>query len=688
MSGPTLNVKLNAALQTLYASRGLFGVLSPGATLTNLGGITLNALGTVLTDSLAYYGTEQPFINLMKCAGQAAGNYLGTGWLTSTSVGGSDTNEGTALNFDSNGYPIQLPQSGLTSTMAYCYVCWGIPTATGAALAYPSGVYRLQFTGTGTIVIDGADASAGSGTGTNGLTFTNAGTGTVTGTFTASGLCSGGGGFRLTISSSNPSNNGNQVRAISIVQNSLATSFDGGAIFHPNFLASCTGYSTYRFKDWLQTDHGEFMNNSGTCGNGLTALTLSTSWKEATGTYPILLPTGQLMNASFTRNSTAVTLSTGASAAISGAVYPVTFRRSWASRALPSWCFYATGYGVPHEICIALANQLSAHAWVNPPLTMSDADHTSMATLYHTTLNSGLKNYPELSNETWNSGFPQYVASAYLGNGVFTSGLGSQNDYQLNYKGYRTAVMAEIWKTAWGTDFTRCYPIYGASMGNTYSATEGLNTPFWTGTIDGYTGPASSHPIKCLAIAPYFPSFSSNPMPSVADANTMLSQSDGGLNYFFQALYSNVITGGSAPGTMASIPSNGFVGQILHGGSGLAGIDAYVTLMATYPSLKLIGYEGGNQFAGNDPSGTTAGLYTWTVLCNTANRDSRMATAYATILAYWAANVGATQDNIWCLFNHCDSYGNFSWGALESVMQLANSYTPQRYLAEHNYIGA
>lgn len=682
-----LNVGFNQGPKTLFASRGLFGANSPGATLTNVGGITLNALGSVLSEALGYYGTEQPFLNIMKSAGQQSGNYNGTGWLTYTAVGGSDTVEGPLLNLDSNGYPVQIPQAGLTSTATLCYVCWSIPTVTGAALAYPSGVYRLQFTGTGTIVIDGADASAGSGTGTNGLTFTNAGTGTVNFTFTASGLCSSNTGFRLWISSSNPSNNGNQVRAISIVQSSLTTSFDGGAIFHPNFLASCTGYSTYRFKDWLQTDHGEFMFNSGVCGNGLTALTLGTSWKEATGTYPIVLPTGQLINAAFTRNSTAVTLSAGASAAINGQVFPVTFRRSWASRSQVSWCFWALSYGVPHEICIALANQLNANPWVNPPLTMSDADHASMATLYHTTLNSNLKCYPELSNETWNSGFVQYAASAYLGNGVFASSLGSQNDYSLNYKGYRTAAMAEIWKTAWGTDFNRCYPIYGAAEGNTYSATEGLNTPFWTGTIDGYSGPAKSHPIKCLAIAPYFPV--GGGLISAADANKILAQSDGGLNYLFQALYSSTMVGGTNPGTLASMQPNGFLGHTLHGGGGYSNIDGYIALMSSFPTLKLIGYEGGNQFSGSDPGGTTPGIYTWPQLLNAANRDSRMATAYATLIAYWATNVGVTQDNILCLFNHCDAYNNsFSWGALESVMQLANSFTPQRYLAEHNYIGA
>lgn len=735
----------------------------------------LHPLGNNLTDNLAYYGTEQPFLNLVKSGGQAAGLYSGLGWIAGTGIGsstnyaisgitnaasavvtitsglganplivgevinitgvvgmtqinnligkisavggsagawtatininssgfsayssgGTVTNvDGPALTLDSDGYPVQIPQAGLATSNVYCYICWGIATPPTAPTAYPPGVYRIQWTGTGSITIDGADASAGSGTGGSGLTFTNAGTGVFSGTFTSSGLCSGGTGIRLTITSSNPSNNGNQIRGLSIVLNSLAASFDGGAIFHPNFLASVANLSTLRFKDWIKTDTGEFHRTNALSGIllGNTNLVLGFNWNEASGTYPVLFDDGQLINGTFTFGLATVTLASGVTKAISAGqlLHCVTFRRSYATRSLTTWAFYTTGYGVPYETCISLSNTNNSHAWVNPPLTASDAYHNSMAALFHTNLASNLFCYPQLTNEMWNSGFNQYAAGYSLGNGAFAAGLGSQNDYQLNYNGMRSAVMSELWKAVWGADFGRCFPLYGGAVGNTYSTTQGMDTPMWTGTIDGYNGPASAHSsLKCVAIAPYFPI--QGGIPSQADANKMLAQADGGLDYFFQTMYSNIITGGTLPGTFASIPTNGMQGQTLHGGGGFSGIDGHVTMMASkYPTMKLIAYEGGNQIDGGNPSGTTPGIYTWQQLCNAANRDARMATAYANYLNYWATNVGPTQANINVTFNHCDSYSRFSWGAIESVMQTLSplSSAPQRYQAEHTYIGA
>lgn len=688
---PTLQLGFNSQPQTLQAQHGLATIEGPPATfVTNAS--TLKPLGNNLTDNLAYYGTEQPFLNILKSGGQASGHSGGIGWITGTAISTGDTIEASLLNLDANQYPVQIPQPGLTSTVVFCYVCWSIATVPGAATAYPAGVYRLQFTGKGTVVIEGADASAGSGTGGSGLTFTNATNGTVTGTFTASGLCSGGAGFRLNISSSNPLNDGNNVRAISIVQNSLAASFDAGAIYHPNFLASVANLSTLRFKDWLRTDTGELHRtnalNAVLLGN--TNLVLGFNWGEPSGTYPVLFDDGQLINGTMTFGSANVTLASGVTKAISAGqlLHVVTFRRSWATRSQPGWAFYTTGFGVPYETCIALCNLMNIHPWVNPPLTADDTYHTNMATLFHTTLNSNLVCYPQISNETWNSGFQQYAACYSLGNGAFAAGLGSQNDYQLNYNGMRTAVMAELWKAAWGADFNRCFPVYGSAVGSTYTSTQALNSPFWTAPIDGFSGPATAHPIKCVAIAPYFPI--QGGIPGQVDANKMLAQADGGLDYFFQSLYSNIMVGGSAPGALsAAVPANGILGQTLHGGGGFAGIDGHLTVMAaSYPTLNLVAYEGGNQFDGQNPSGTTPGIYTWQQLCNVANRDARMNTAYLTYLNYWNAHVGGTQANINITFNHCDSYSRFSWGAIESVMQLANGFQPQRYIAEHTYIGA
>lgn len=700
-STPTTSSTLYMGPVTVGVSETLkaYVAVAPGYTPSAVGiaayviGGLLKPLGTDVSNSLTYYGTQQPFLNLMKSAGQAAGNYTGVGWLSYTAVAGADTIEGTLVNYDANYYPLRVPQAGLTATVMMSLVCFSVPLGTGASFNYPPGVYRVQFTGTGTVVIDGADASLGSGTGTNGLTFTNAGTGTVSFTFTASGLCTGGGGFRLWITSSNPSNNGNNVRAISIVQNSLTASFDGGAIFHPNFLASIANYASMRYENWLRIDQGEFFGASVAVqlNTPATAMVLNINWKEQSGVYPFLFDTGQVINGTCVKGSPNVALASPVSTnvLIGDLVSIVPFKTGWANRALPSWAHWSTSYGVPHEICIALSNLQNMHCWTNARLLYYDIDHTNMATLYASTLNSNLNCYVELSNETWNSAFQSYHPCYQLAAAVFAPALGTQNDYQLQYKAYRTAVMAELWKAAWGTTaFARVFPVYGGAIGNTYSATFGLNSTFWTAPINGYSGPASAHPIKCIAIAPYFPI--QGGIPSTADANKMLAQVDGGLDYLFQSMSSNVITGGTLPGTFASIPTNGILGQTLHGGGGFAGIDGYLAIMATYPTMKLVAYEGGQQFDGGNPGGTTPGLYTWPQLLTVANRDARMGATYTTYLNYWASAVGATLANINHLYNDCGAYSTTYWGEIESVMQTLSPLTsaPQRFQAVHLYIGA
>ena len=156
----------------------------------------------------------------------------------------------------------------------------------------------------------------------------------------------------------------------------------------------------------------------------------------------------------------------------------------------------------------------------------------------------------------------------------------------------------------------------------------------------------------------------------------MTGQSDGGLDDFFATLTSQ---SGASGYTYSSVPPGGYLGQVE------GWINAFTTVMSNYPSMKLIAYEGGQNFYATS-SGTCAG---WVPLITAAERDSRMGTAYSNYLHYWQTNVGSTGANVNNIFNDIypvSSYG--VWGLLESVMQTVTPLgaAPPKYQAAMDYI--
>jgi hypothetical protein len=47
--------------------------------------------------------------------------------------------------------------------------------------------------------------------------------------------------------------------------------------------------------------------------------------------------------------------------------------QEWSQRAQPSWQFYGTGYGVPVEVMLSLANLMGMDSWLCIPHQASDA---------------------------------------------------------------------------------------------------------------------------------------------------------------------------------------------------------------------------------------------------------------------------------------------------------------------------
>ena len=623
---------------------------------------TANPVGMNLAE-VSYWNTEFPFLNIVK---QCGSNSPTVGWFTGTA--GQDTGEQLLLNLDSDGYPLVVPQIGLTSTAVNCLVFRTGSLAPGQNSYYPAGSYTVQFSGAGTVVISG-DASA---------TISSSG-----GTFTVSNPTST--GLYVTITASTA---GNHLHNLSIVQTSLVSSYNAGAIFHPTFLAAIANFKSFRFMDWRHTNN-QFIYIAGSPVPiaGATSMTLSSAWQYPSGTYNLYFaavsngaPQSEVRAVAFTYGSTAVTWSTGLAYSYTGSYgFEADVSYSWANRALPSNAFYTLQDGVPVEVEVALCNAVGANCHLNIPLTASDSYINSWGALVvngtgaqsgYSGLNSGLKFYAELSNEVWNSGFGQYGVAGTLGFIQWPSQTsGGQYGYNRNWYGMRVAQMASDLQTQLGSAFSSCIPVFGAQAAGTYSATSALATTYWS------SGPASSYPIKAIAIAPYW-----GGNPSSGDATTITGVTTP-LDDFFATLTSQTGTSGNGSHIYSSVPSGGWLGQAQ------GWISAYVAIMPSYPTMKLIAYEGGQSFFATS-SGTASG---WPALVTSAERDARMGSAYTTYLNYWAATVGATSANINNLYNDVAQIGQYgAWGALEGVMQTFTplNSAPAKFQGIQNFISA
>lgn len=329
----------------------------------------------------------------------------------------------------------------------------------------------------------------------------------------------------------------------------------------------------------------------------------------------------------------------------------------WSNRPLPANPTWASSRGVPYEVAVQLANAVSADAWINVPVMATNSYITQLATLVHGQLGTAQKAYVELSNEVWNSSFPQYSYAQAQGQAAWPN-AGSGADYSNNWYGMRSAQTCDVWKSVWGADASRVVCVMGAQEGNPWIATERLNCALWTGTGNA---PCAGHGIGAVAIAPYF----GGAVPSA-----WTSQPDGGLSSLFAAL-----TTQNDP----SIPAGGFIAQAL----GWAA--AYPSALAPY-NLPLISYEGGQGFESFPNGVTSTGANNpLTNLYIAANRDPRMQAAYQTYLQGWKKLGG----QLFMQFNDIGNYSQYGeWGALESIMQTTSplSSAPPKWQALQNFI--
>lgn len=665
--------------------------------------------------NIAYFGPDQPFINIFKQAGNNGGGSGAalTGWFTST--GGNDTGEENFLQLDADGYPTTLTAlAGHTQTYTQAMTLMNVSSAaslpSGATQFYPGGSYTLQFQGAGAILF-GRDVTSGSlatsspNISVAGLTVTSTQAAGIKGTVTFNVNTPTANGMQCAITATDPSVTGNYIRAIQICQTSLVSNLAAGQIYHPLFKAALSGFSCWRGLKWLFTEIAD-QPLSFTATLPINALSgnLTAAWNYPTGTYPVVFGTGQIISVNATVGNAALIWSTPLSAAIPLGAYASThtlmagfpFVPTWSQRSTYTNAFWSTVKGIPHEVLLQLGNEASIDIWHNIPAMTNFTDPTYATKLAQlafngtgttlpgfTGLKSSQKTYTEYANEVWNGAYICFYYAIMMGI-VRMPALANIFYAGLEFMGSEVGNIGNATQAVYGAAYgTRAIVSMGGEHSNFDVINHAMNAADWVAL--GHPAPYTQN-VLAYHTAPYSPNF---PQVSAADAIAILGTANP-LNTFFGLMYSGTFNSV----TYASV-GTGFIQKTLDSVAGdTTGIAGQP--WANYPHY---GYEFGNGWVASASfTGMTAPQQTaWTNLIISAVRDQRMSYIYYDPTSLFSANPGylpALKSLGFAFLNQFELVNPPSnsgvWGALESVSQTISplSAAPYKYQGIQNFIAA
>lgn len=199
-----------------------------------------SAMGTNL-NGIAFFSSEQPFINLFK---NTAVSQVSVGWTTSA-PGVNDTGEEQYLQLDADGYPKTLvassadPHRPQLFQWVYLVLEYGLPKSNhGNGLPYRAGQYVVLYDGQGTMTYSLDAQLVSSSPGRDVINVPNPQS-----------------GFSLAIRATDPNHTGNYIRNIRVVKAEEESLLASGNVFSPNFLSLIQNFRTLRFMDWLSTNN-------------------------------------------------------------------------------------------------------------------------------------------------------------------------------------------------------------------------------------------------------------------------------------------------------------------------------------------------------------------------------------------------------------------------------------------------
>ena len=326
-----------------------------------------------------------------------------------------------------------------------------------------------------------------------------------------------------------------------------------------------------------------------------------------------------------------------------------------AQRPLPSDYTYATAFGVPAEVQIALANRLQADPWFTIPHLATDALITDLARLTHASLDPGLTAHVEFSNEVWNWQFSQATWAEAQGRTRW-----GQDGTWMQFYGLRAAQMAQIWRQVYGADAARLIPVIATQTGVKGAETQILDAPlvvaeglpppvaaFGAYGVTGYFAALLGAPDKAPMVRDWLAeSAAANPAAPYALAFDRAGQElrDGSLS-------------GNPEDTLTTL---------------LTDILPYHARVAADRDLTLMMYEGGTHVVGYGPVTDDAAL---TAFFTALNYSPQMGQLYDQLLIGWAGLSDAP-------FNaFVDTYRPNKWGSWGALRHLSDDSPRWRALA-------
>ena len=548
-----------------------------------------------------YYGTDLPFINLMKMAStwytqcnpytQPVNTMCAASKYPRPGAGSWDTLEQDKISLDADGWPTSLPDpaNSVRDNLSFTEVDSLMPA--GLSPTRPSGRVIVRYDGEGTVgySLDGKRNAALSTPGRDVLDFAPR-----AGSELASNL-------QLHITKTDPNKTGNYIRNIRVVPDSGVCSNDAAQECNPHAANSCGAGQCQAFEDVVDSAiyHPQYLAK--------------------------LKPYGVLRTMDFQNinNSTVV---------------------NWAGRktlSSASWMARDGNAGAPVEAIAALGMKSGADIWINVPTRASDDYVRQMAA----TMRDGIgqqRVYVEYTNEIWNMAFSNGNWVEQQAVALWPQTTTSSYNRRLDWYGKRSVEICSLWKQVWADKAAQLFCVVNTQAVSPTSSARVLDCPLYTAMR---TGRPCSADLDGLAIAPYFGYQMDGPGSlTQSTLEGWTKDADGGLTRLFHEL--NV--GGDLPG-----------GPV--GGDIQAAIDATNAqyAVARVRNMGLVGYEGGQHLVGIGPLQSSAAI---TKLFIAANRDPRMGVAYTRYLNGWRDSAAGPMV-LWGAIGPYSQWG--SWGIYE-----------------------
>ncbi|MHB8815011.1 MAG: hypothetical protein ACYDAE_17300 [Steroidobacteraceae bacterium] len=707
-----------------------------------------------------YYDPQMMFLNVFKQAGSNFGFTPWGCWNSSDQPTNEEMYLSQILDSDGNVTTLTLPSppaGGQRFTRLSTGVFINMTLAPGAAYIYPPGNRNLAWQGKVTFIAQGdltvPAQTLPAGITVNGLSGAIAAQGAnativstnawgTTNTVVVTVASPSAAGMRITLTA--VPDNTNYPKLWSLVETAYATQYAGGQVFHPNFLQWVDAFpiAIMRFMQSLngigQIQSTQYVFNVFTFTSdpqaGDTTETLSTPWLHASGTYPISLANGQVVNGTFTAGSATVPLAASVTSNCSNANAALSMQFASApvaGQALPNLAGPWLNPSGTYRLTLTSGETISCTMTAGSPVVAgADPTVTCTGAYYYYFVYENWEKRPQVTNFSYGggSGIPYEIAidlaklegsDAFLSipasyqsadwqsfasmcqaniatgqriipewmnevwNGAYTAlgyviarssfTWGSANSDGASYYGMIVCEMLQTFNTAVGNPaFDEIFVGgLGSQAANTAFVNDAITAPAWV-AHGGGTAPWTllSGGGKKLIKAVWPAPYYGNGTFLAADVTHATGTGD---------------TSGALIASLTQNPVNGYSFTANNFGGGplppngwfqiaVGWINNHVALLSQYGAPWIICYEGTNTFLDvNNTHGQES-------IINAMMRDPRMTAAEQ---AYYEAmrNAGC---NVVPMYTFCYPYGaSGAWGSIESTMQPISPTTsaPARWQA-------